>query len=51
MSTIFSQHFQILSGKLLLTIIDGLKSNLSNEFNLEPITTKHLRFVVKVLQK
>lgn len=44
-------HFHILSNKLLLKIIDGLKSNFSSKFNLEPITTKHLRFVVKALKK
>ena len=40
MSTIFSQ--QILSGGLLLVIMDEQKSNLSCRFKLEPITTYHL---------
>ena len=43
MSTIFSQ--QILSGMLLLVVTDVLKSKLSFEFNLEPITTFHLYMI------
>ena len=39
-STIFSQ--QILSGGLLLVIMDEQKSNLNCKFKLEPITTYHL---------
>ena len=38
--TIFSQ--QILSGRLLLFVISGQKSNLSCEFKLKLITTYHL---------
>ena len=35
------QHFsqQILSGRLLLAIIGGEKSNFSSGFKLEPVTT------------
>ena len=40
MSTIFSQ--QIISGKLLLVVIDGQKSNLCCEFKFELITTYHM---------
>ena len=43
---IFSQ--QILNSKLLLTIIVGQKNNLNDGFRLEPMTTLHLRFVVKI---
>ena len=41
MFIIFSQDFlqQILSGRLLLDVMDGQKSNLSCRFKLEPITT------------
>ena len=45
MYTIFSQ--QILSDRLLLVVIGGQKSNLSYRFKLEPITTYHLRFILK----
>ena len=40
MFTIFLQ--QILSSRLLLVVISGQKSNLSNRFKLELITTYHL---------
>ena len=40
MFTTFSQ--QILSGKLLLVVIGGQKSNVSYGFKLKPITTHHL---------
>ena len=40
MSTTFLQ--QILSSGLLLVVISGQKSNLSNRFKLELITTYHL---------
>jgi len=33
---------QILSGKLLLVVIVGAKSNLNVSLKFEPITTKHL---------
>ena len=52
MFTIFLQ--QILSGKFLLVVIGEKKkkkSNLSFGFKLEPITTYHLWFVIKVFQK
>ena len=49
--TIFLQ--QILSGRLLLVVIGGQKSNLSCGFKLESITTYqyHILFVMKVLWK
>ena len=40
MFTTFSQ--QILSGKLLLVVIGGQKSNVSYRFKLKSITTHHL---------
>ena len=40
MSTTFLQS--ILSGKLLLVVIVGQKSNLSVSLKFEPITTNHL---------
>ena len=39
MSTTILQ--QILSGRLLLVIIVGLKSNLNTKFKFEPIITNH----------
>ena len=46
-SIIFSQ--QILSGMLLLVIINEQKSTLNDRFKLELITTYHIRFIVKIL--
>ena len=46
---IFSQ--QILSGGLLLVIMNEQKSNLSCKFKLEPITTYYLWFAVKMLYR
>ena len=43
----FSQ--QILSGRLLLAITSGQKSNVSGRFKLEPVTTYHLGFIVNIL--
>ena len=43
----FSQ--QILSGKLLLTIIDRQKNNFSGGFKLELVTTYPIEFVIKML--
>ena len=40
---------QILNGKLLLTVIDGQKSNFNGEFKLKLVTILHLGFVVKIL--
>ena len=40
---------QILNGKLLLTVIDGQKSNFNGEFKLKLVTNLHLKFVVKIL--
>ena len=42
---------QILGDKLLFAITGGQKSNLSSKFKLEPITTYHLWFIMKVLYK
>ena len=39
----------ILSGRSLMTIIDGQKSNFNDKFKLEPIITYHLRFIMKML--
>ena len=47
MSTTFLK--QILSDKLLLVVIIGVKSNLSIGLKFELITTNHLWFVVKML--
>ena len=49
MFTIFSQ--QILSSRLLLAVIGGQKSNLSNGFKLEPKMTYHLGFVFTYQKK
>ena len=48
-STILSQ--QMLSGTLLLVVIDRQKSNFGNKFKLKLIITYHLRFVVKCFLK
>ena len=45
--TILSQ--QILSGKLLLTIIDRKKNNFSGGFKLESVTTYPVKFIIKML--
>ena len=42
---------QILSGRLLLTIICEQKNNFSDEFKLKSITSYYLKFVVKILLK
>ena len=39
----------MLSGRLLLVVMDGEKSNLSFEFNLELIPTYYLWFDLKIL--
>ena len=46
MSTIFSQ--KIINGRLLLVVTSG-KKKLSDGFKLKPVTTYHLKFVVKML--
>ena len=46
MSTIFSQ--KIINDKLLLVVTSG-KKKLSDGFKLKPVTTYHLKFVVKML--
>ena len=46
-STIFSQ--QMLSDRLLLAVTGKQSNNFSSEFKLEPITTYHLKFVIKLL--
>ena len=45
MSTIFLQ--QILSGRLLLVVIVGTKSNLNVSFKFEPITTNHNIYILR----
>ena len=45
--TLFLQ--QILSGRLLLIVIDEKKSNLSYRFKLELITTYYLKSVILLL--
>ena len=44
--TIFSQ--KIINGRLLLVVTSG-KKKLSDGFKLKPVTTYHLKFVVKML--
>ena len=45
--TILSQ--QNIRGRLLWVVIGGQKNNFNDRFKLEPITTYHLKFVVKTL--
>ena len=42
---------QILSGRLLLTIICEQKNNFSDESKLKSITSYNLKFVIKMLLK
>ena len=40
---------QKIHGRLLWVVIRGQKNNFNDRFKLEPITTYHLKFVVKTL--
>ena len=46
---IFTFSQKILNDRLLLAITSKKKKKLSSRFKLKPITTYHLKFIVKIL--